>query len=191
MRGPARPAVSYPRVGARVTRHAQPRERSTARCQRPRSVSRSSRHPRLVARRLAPALTTSPVPDRPRSRPGRRRRAQSSRRSRAPHRHAQDVRLKLHEPIVRDGAAVGLAARSGARPTPPPARAPRRPSGRRSPPAPRGPGAPGRAAGEADDRAARVRVPVRRAETRQRRDEVDAVVRVERAASASVSAASR
>ena len=66
-------------------------------------------------------------------------------------------------------AAVGpqLGERLARRP--PPSRGRRRPSGRRSPRAPRGPGARARAAGQPDDRPARVRVPVRRAEAGQRR----------------------
>ena len=56
------------------------------------------------------------------------------------HRGAQDVGLELHQPAVDDGAAVGAQVAQARIRRPPPARAPRRPSGRRSPPAQRGRG---------------------------------------------------
>ena len=116
-------------------------------------------------------------------RPGRRRPARSSRTTSGtttgPPEH---VRLELHQPAVGGRAAVGAQLRRAARRTRPPSRRPRRPSGRRSPRARPARGARGRVPRvRPDDRAARVRIPVRRSEAGQRRHEVDAVVGVERA----------
>ena len=129
---------------------AQPLDRSSARCQSASSDSRSSvGHRRLVASRLAPHLPhlLQRSSARSRSRPGRRRRARSSRRSPA-------------RPPAPRARRPGTASASGwrrrrrrpsappaARPKPPPGRAPRRPSGRRSPPAPPAPGGRGRCRG--------------------------------------------
>ena len=53
------------------------------------------------------------------------------------HGHAEHVGLELHQPRVLHGAAVGLQLLEPRRPPPPPSPARRRPSGRRSPRAPR------------------------------------------------------
>ena len=96
-------------------------------------------------------------------------------------RHPQHVRLELHQPAVHDGAAVGLqllepdAGR--------PLHRPHRVDGlvghrlQRSAGEVRAP----RSTRQSHERAAGVRVPVRRAEAGEGGDEVDAVVRVERA----------
>ena len=139
-------------------------------------------HPRLVAGRLAPHLAhllAAPAPGRD---PGQVGGAERGRLGDLGHDHrgAEHVGLELHQPAVGDRAAVGL---QHLEPLPRRRllgahrvdrlvgdRLQRRPRQVRA----------AAAAGEADDRAARVGVPVRRAEPGQRGDEVDAVVAVQR-----------
>ena len=163
---------------------AQPRLRSSARCQpSSRRLALVVRHARLVASRASsPISATCDERQQVRADPRQQRGAE---RRRLGHlgdgdRDAEHVGLELHQPAVDRRGAVG--AQLGERLA---AGAVHRPHGvdglvghrlQRGAREVRA----AAAAGEPDDRPARVRVPVRRAEPGQRGDEVDAVVGVQR-----------
>ena len=180
--GRASPAVTSPRSFLTPNRANAP----APRCQPSSSdVALVLAHARLVARALAPdARTWSSVQAaRRRRRPGSAApsavvSATSGTTTGTPSTSAWNCISQRLTVAAAVGAQLGQRLAAAA----PPSRARRRPSGRPSPPsAARARCARVAAAREPDDRAARVRVPVRRAEPGQRGHEVDAVVGLQRA----------